>query len=90
MLELATEQASLEDAFVDLTQDAVEFRAAARPPPGHPRGGAMTSMTPNPATAAAALPAYLRPQRVTQARVLRSEWTKLRTQPSASGPCCPR
>ena len=28
MLELATEQASLEDAFVDLTQDAVEFRAA--------------------------------------------------------------
>jgi ABC-2 type transport system ATP-binding protein len=31
VLELATEQASLEDAFVDLTQDAVEFRAAARP-----------------------------------------------------------
>jgi ABC-2 type transport system ATP-binding protein len=30
VLELATEQASLEDAFVDLTQDAVEFRAAAR------------------------------------------------------------
>jgi ABC-2 type transport system ATP-binding protein len=27
VLELATEQASLEDAFVDLTQDAVEFRA---------------------------------------------------------------
>jgi ABC-2 type transport system ATP-binding protein len=26
VLELATEQASLEDAFVDLTQDAVEFR----------------------------------------------------------------
>ena len=34
MLELATEQASLEDAFVDLTQDAVEFRAAARPAAG--------------------------------------------------------
>jgi len=28
------------------------------------------------------VPAYPRPQKVTQARVLRSEWTKLRTQPS--------
>ena len=43
----------------------------------------MTSITPNPAAAPAALPAYLAPQKVTQARVLRSEWTKLRTQPSA-------
>jgi ABC-2 type transport system permease protein len=43
----------------------------------------MTSATPNPATVPTALPAYLRPQKVTQARVLRSEWTKLRTQPSA-------
>jgi ABC-2 type transport system ATP-binding protein len=34
VLELATEQASLEDAFVDLTQDAVEFRAAAQPTAG--------------------------------------------------------
>jgi len=34
LLELTTEQASLEDAFVDLTQDAVEFRAAPRPPAG--------------------------------------------------------
>jgi ABC-2 type transport system ATP-binding protein len=34
VLELATEQASLEDAFVDLTQNAVEFRAAARPTAG--------------------------------------------------------
>jgi len=31
----------------------------------------------------ATVPAYSQPQRVTQARVLRSEWTKLRTQPSA-------
>jgi ABC-2 type transport system ATP-binding protein len=31
VLELATEQASLEDAFVDMTQDAVEFRATPRP-----------------------------------------------------------
>src|SRR5215468_1499216 len=31
VLELATEQASLEDAFVDLTQDAVEFRPTPRP-----------------------------------------------------------
>jgi len=34
VLELATEQASLEDAFVDLTRDAVEFRAPARPAAG--------------------------------------------------------
>src|SRR5262249_38380224 len=34
VLELATEPASLEDAFVDLTQDVVEFRAAARPAAG--------------------------------------------------------
>jgi ABC-2 type transport system permease protein len=34
-------------------------------------------------TASAALPAYTRPQRVTQARVIKSEWTKLRTQPAA-------
>jgi ABC-2 type transport system permease protein len=32
----------------------------------------------------AQVPAYAQPQRVTQARVLRSEWTKLRTQPSAA------
>src|SRR5437899_7347293 len=42
----------------------------------------MTSTTPNQAHAAAAPPAYQLQQRVTQARVLRSEWTKLRTQPS--------
>src|SRR5215831_4920327 len=30
-----------------------------------------------------ALPPYRQPQRVTQARVMRSEWTKIRTQPSA-------
>jgi ABC-2 type transport system ATP-binding protein len=35
VLELATEQASLEDAFVDLTHGEVEFRAAARPTAGH-------------------------------------------------------
>src|SRR2546430_3520693 len=43
----------------------------------------MTSTTPNTAPAPRALPAYPRPQKVTQARVLKSEWTKLRTQPSA-------
>src|SRR3974390_1796697 len=41
----------------------------------------MTSTTPH-AAPSAALPAYPRPQKVPQARVLRSEWTKLRTQPS--------
>src|SRR5215469_12077807 len=30
-----------------------------------------------------ALPPYQQPQRVTQLRVMRAEWTKLRTQPSA-------
>jgi ABC-2 type transport system permease protein len=30
-----------------------------------------------------ALPSYQQPQRVTQVRVVRAEWTKLRTQPSA-------
>jgi len=42
----------------------------------------MTSTTPFTVPVAGALPAYTRPQKVTQARVLRSEWTKLRTQPS--------
>jgi ABC-2 type transport system permease protein len=44
----------------------------------------MTSVTQNPVPLPSSLPAYVRPQRVTQARVLRSEWTKLRTQPSAT------
>src|SRR5215469_14392635 len=34
VLELTTEQASLEDAFVDMTQDAVEFRTPTRRPAG--------------------------------------------------------
>jgi ABC-2 type transport system permease protein len=34
-------------------------------------------------TSTTTLSAYPRPQRVTQARVMRSEWTKLRTQPAA-------
>ncbi len=34
-------------------------------------------------SAMTALPADAKPQRVTQVRVIRSEWTKLRTQPSA-------
>src|SRR5690242_15221417 len=36
VLELATEQVSLEDAFVDLTQDAVEFRTSAQRPGAAP------------------------------------------------------
>jgi ABC-type transport system involved in multi-copper enzyme maturation permease subunit len=43
----------------------------------------MTATTHNPLPVAAGLPAYRQPQRVTQARVIRAEWTKLRTQPSA-------
>jgi len=35
------------------------------------------------APAAGSLPSYQEPQRVTQLRVMRAEWTKLRTQPSA-------
>jgi ABC-2 type transport system permease protein len=43
----------------------------------------MTAITSNPTSDAAGLPAYRPPQRVTQVRVFRAEWTKLRTQPSA-------
>ena len=43
----------------------------------------MTTWTHDQARVPATVPAYSQPQRVTQARVLRSEWTKLRTQPSA-------
>jgi len=43
----------------------------------------MTTWTHDRSPGAAAVPAYAQPQKVTQARVLRSELTKLRTQPSA-------
>jgi hypothetical protein len=43
----------------------------------------MTAITSDPTSDAASLPAYRQPQRVTQVRVFRAEWTKLRTQPSA-------
>jgi len=42
----------------------------------------MTTWTQDQGRVPATVPAYPRPQKVTQARVLRSEWTKLRTQPS--------
>jgi ABC-type transport system involved in multi-copper enzyme maturation permease subunit len=44
----------------------------------------MTTWTQSQRRVPATVPAYDRPQRVTQARVLRSEWTKLRTQPSTA------
>ena len=37
----------------------------------------MTATTHNPLPVAAGLPAYRQPQRVTQARVIRAEWTKV-------------
>ena len=44
----------------------------------------MTGSTIDPTIPATrALPSYPEPQRVTQVRVMRAEWTKLRTQPSA-------
>jgi ABC-2 type transport system permease protein len=43
----------------------------------------MTAITHSPTSDAVALPVYRQPQRVTQVRVFRAEWTKLRTQPSA-------
>jgi ABC-2 type transport system permease protein len=43
----------------------------------------MTSITHAPTPAGSALPSYRQPQRVTQLRVMRAEWTKLRTQPAA-------
>jgi ABC-2 type transport system permease protein len=42
----------------------------------------MTSATHDFAPISGIVPAYRQPQRVTQTRVIRSEWTKLRTQPS--------
>ena len=75
MLELATEQASLEDAFVDLTKDAVEYRAATTV--------LLRRRNESPRTRRRGRCRPTRPQRVTQVRVIRSEWTKLRTQPSA-------
>jgi ABC-2 type transport system permease protein len=42
----------------------------------------MTTWTRSQGQVLETVPAYPQPQRVTQARVLRSEWTKLRTQPS--------
>ncbi|HYK28788.1 MAG TPA: ABC transporter permease [Streptosporangiaceae bacterium] len=43
----------------------------------------MTATTHAPIPTTGALPTYQQPQRVTQLRVMRAEWTKLRTQPSA-------
>jgi ABC-type transport system involved in multi-copper enzyme maturation permease subunit len=43
----------------------------------------MTATTHDPIPVTGALPPYRQPQRVTQLRVMRAEWTKLRTQPSA-------
>lgn len=43
----------------------------------------MTTWTEDQGRIPVTVPVYSQPQRVTQARVLRSEWTKLRTQPSA-------
>ena len=43
----------------------------------------MTSATDNLAAGSASMPTCRQQQRVTQVRVIRSEWTKLRTQPSA-------
>ncbi len=43
----------------------------------------MTATTHSAAQVTGILPAYPQPQRVTQPRVLRAEWTKLRSQPSA-------
>ena len=79
---------SLENAYVSLTDDTVEYRAAvgtARPRPT--TGGAMTSIsttsTGTTSRGPGRVPAYALPQRVSQGRVIRAEWTKLRTQPSA-------
>ena len=65
--ELAPQQASLEEAFMELTRDDVEFQAAALAG----GGGRMTSV--------AALTPVGGRRGVTQARVVRSEWTKLRS-----------
>ena len=67
LLELTAQQASLEEAFMDLT------RRRGRVPRDDRWSDVMTTIT---------LPAYTGEQRVSQLRVLHSEWTKLRSLPS--------
>ncbi len=76
LLELTAQQTSLEDAFMQLTQDAVEFHGtAAVPDRVESIGGtamSATAETRRPGPTGAVKP-------VTQARVVLSEWTKLRS-----------
>ncbi len=69
IFELTTTQASLEEAFMQLTDDSVDFPLARGPRGG---GSPMSALTTTPAAAGPAL-------KVTQGRVLRSEFTKFRS-----------
>jgi len=71
--ELTAQQASLEEAFMQLTDDSVDFRSHdAMGDGGGPMSAVLTPAAPT--TAASA-----RPLKVTQGRVLLSEWTKFRS-----------
>ena len=64
--EVTAHRATLEEAYMELTRDAVEYRAAAVP-----RDGAMTTITPYRSTAQAGRDGF--------GQLLHAEWTKFRT-----------
>ena len=71
--ELTPQQASLEEAFMTLTQDDIEYKALPSGP--RERGGRSVSSV----ATTTALPRLPHTGRVTQLRVCLSEWTKLRS-----------
>ena len=71
--ELTPQQASLEEAFMTLTRDDIEFKALAVRP--RERGGGSVSSV----ATTTALPRLPHTGKVTQLRVCLSEWTKLRS-----------
>ena len=78
VFELTTQQASLEEAFMKLTDDSVDFRSHDAVTGRRGRGGGRPmSAVMTPAAPAATAPAV--PLKVTQGRVLRSEWLKFRS-----------
>ncbi len=75
--ELTPERASLEEAFMDVTRDAVQFHAVETDDPPARQGARMSSVGATPTRPQ--IPAWEGKLRVTQLRVVLSEWTKLRS-----------
>ena len=72
--ELTPLQASLEEAFMEMTRDDVEFRTGDPADANRPVGGGSGMSA---VAQAAGLPRLATTGRVTQLNVMRSEWTKL-------------